>query len=172
VATGPQQTIRVTSGWRAGLTWLVLALFALYQVAGFTESRADGNGPFRKATGDHYWPVNWKMFTGMSKTHTIMEFEGRRDGKWVVLPMHEWYPARWESGYRWERPWVYRWRSLQVPFLSAACQHSGTPYVRLIQRSWDKTLGQQEQPRGKVREKLLRNWDCSSPFPMPSGRVL
>jgi len=160
-----------TQGVRAWLTWLALFFFALYQVAGFSESRAGGNGPLRALTGDYYWPVNWSMFTGLSKTHTIMEFEGVENGEWVRLPMEEWYPAHWESGYRWERPWVYKWPSLQRPFLAAACQHTDAPYVRIVQRSWNKVLGQAEQPRKKVREKLLRVWECDRPYPMPPGRV-
>lgn len=156
---------------KRAITAALLALFAAYQVIGFLESRESAQGWFTQNVGDVFWPVNWAMFTRLSKTHTVMDFEGLIDGRWQALPMAQWYPARWESGYRWERPAVYAYRSLQVAFLAAACQHTDARYVRLVQRSWNKTLGQREQPRGEVREKLLREWDCELPGPRVTGKV-
>jgi len=154
------------------LTTIGLALFGLYQLAGFVETMSDGNGPFREATGNYYWPARWKMFTNISWSHTVMDFEGWDDGEWVRLPMEEWYPAHWESGYRWERTPVYKYRTLQLPFLAAACEHADMPRVRLMQRSWNKKLGQREEPRGDVREKVLRVRECSDELALPAGKVL
>lgn len=153
------------------LTAILLGLFALYQAAGGYESRFNARGPITEAVGDIFWPINWRMFTTLSKSHSELSFEGYRDGGWERLPMEQWYPAHWESGYRWERPWVYEYRSLQEPFMVAACAHADTPAVRTVLRSWNKTLGQREQPKKNVREKLLRVWECGAPYSPPSGRV-
>jgi hypothetical protein len=150
--------------------WLVL--FALFQVGGLVTTVEGANNPIARVTGNIYWPIRWKMFTGLSRTHTVMEFEGWNGAAWELLPMEEWYPAQWESGYRWERTPVYTYRSLQVPFLAAACEHTDDSRVRLVQRSWNKTLGQREQPRKKVREKVLRVWECDREAPAPRGKVI
>lgn len=153
------------------VTAALLALFALYQIAGGIESRYSARGPISAAVGDVFWPINWRMFTTLSRSHSQARFEGLEGGQWVTLPMEQWFPAKWESGYRWERPWVYEYRTLQEPFLVAACERSGLPAVRMVLRSWNKRLGQREQPVEKPREKLLRTWTCGAPYSGPTGKV-
>lgn len=158
-------------GVRDAIAWAWLALFGAYQLAGFYESRHEARGPLTSAVGDVFWPINWRMFTGYSRSHTAVVFQGVEDGRWVDLPMEAWYPARWESGYRWERPWVYRSGELVTAFLDAACARSGSPATRLVKKTWRKTLGQMEQPERDVKLELLGTRRCDSPRRLPGGVV-
>ncbi len=156
---------RVVFGW----AWLVL--FAVYQAAGLYESRHEARGPLTETFGDVFWPINWRMFTGYNKTHTQILFLGQDGDLWVELPMERWYPARWESGYRWERPWVYSSGELKRSFLAAACQRSGMSAVRMVKKTWPKTLGSLEQPERDVKYTDLGALTCSGDYPLPRGRI-
>jgi hypothetical protein len=148
---------------------IFLALLIAYEVIAFADQkglRAPGwLKPF-------LWPAQWKMFTPLNQRQSEIVFEGLFDGQWRPLPMHEWYPARWESGYRWERKPFYERRSRQVPFAAAACRESGAEKVRIIRVRWLKTLGSFDQPPKKRNRKTLLTWDCSDEPPQATGRVL
>ena len=162
---------------------LIAALFFLvvyggYHLACVVQYRDFGANwrPSRVLGTNVFWFARWKMFTGLSTYHTVPEFQGRSIdletqlmSEWVPLPMAEWFPARWESGYRWERPAVYNRANLQVKFLELACDRSGTDEVRMVLHKWKATLGQREQPVRRYSRKNLRTLRCGEPSSPAKG---
>ncbi len=157
--------VRIMFGW----AWL--ALFGAYQAAGFYESRQEARGPLTEAVGDIFWMINWRMFTGYNKTHTQILFMGQEGQTWRELPMETWYPARWESGYRWERPWVYSSGELKRAFLEAACARSGVTATKMVKKTWSKTLGSLAQPEKNVKFSDLGTIRCTGERTLPRGRI-
>ncbi len=162
---------------RAGLHRLVatvfLATFAAYQVAAFGEFRKWFKPRLSHQIGNIFWASNWKMFTYKSRYHVALVFEGRHQGgEWTELPMHEWYPARWESGYRWDRPAVRRYGQIQEQFLHLACQKSGMDQTRMLAHRWKKRLRSMKQHKRNHKTALIKTWICSRTPRTPSGQVL
>jgi len=157
--------------------WLAvvfLMLFGGYHLACFVQYRDFSKGwrPSSFVGTNLFWFARWKMFTGLSTYHTVPEFQGRSHEhgmEWETLPMDEWYPARWESGYRWERPPVYKLARLQDAFLNLACERSGAQEVRMILHRWKATLGQREQPKRKYTKKQIRTFVCGDEIRRPKG---
>jgi hypothetical protein len=155
-----------------------LLIFGGYHVACVLQYRDLGLDwrPSEMVGKNVFWFARWKMFTGLSTYHTVPDFQGRSFedstqlmGEWTSLPMAEWYPARWESGYRWERPAAYNRSNVQVKFLELACERSGATQVRLVLRKWKATLGQREQPIKRYSEKALGVLPCDRKGPMAKG---
>ena len=147
-----------------------LVLFGGYHLACVIQYRefSEGWRPSEIVGVNWFWFARWKMFTGLSTYHTVPEFQARSFdetvqlmGEWEPIPMEEWFPARWESGYRWERPSAYNRPNVQVKFLELACERSGADFVRLVLHKWKATLGQREQPVRKYRQKDLGVLDCT-----------
>lgn len=146
-----------------------LMVFGAYHTACFLQYR-DLPPQFTPSTytgKNVFWFARWKMFTGLARYHTAAEFQGKFFdpntqvvSDWTFLPMDEWYPARWESGYRWERPAVYNRPNVQVKFLEVACERSGATTVRMLKHRWKATLGQREQPKKKYKIEELGVLDC------------
>ena len=162
---------------RTGLTRLLGTVFLLtylaYHVVSFGEFRRWFRPPMSLQTANIYWPNNWKMFTHKAKYHVAIAFEGRDpDGDWESLPMERWYPARWESGYRWDRPAARRYGQIQEQFLHLACQKSGKTQTRMVQKRWKKRMGRMSQPMRRVQSKVLKTWACHKTPRQPKGRVL
>jgi hypothetical protein len=162
---------------RTGLTRLLgtalLLGFTAYQLATFGEFRRWFQPPLSRQTANIYWASNWRMFTHKARYHVALDFQGRsEDGDWTTLPMARWYPARWESGYRWDRRAVRRSRQIQEQFLHLACERSGMEQTRMVQQRWKKRRGRLEQPRRKVESKVLLTWTCGRRPRAPKGRVL
>jgi hypothetical protein len=153
------------------MAWVWLLLFGAYQLAGAHESAQGARGELTAAIGDIFWMVNWRMFTGFSRSHTAILFYGFDGQTWRELPMEQWYPARWESGYRWERPWVYGSGELIRAFLGAACARSGDQATRMVKKTWHKTLGQAEQPDDDAKLTVLGTLPCTGERELPRGRV-
>ena len=155
-----------------------LAIWTSYHVAGFLDQRV-WMGDLRPSVvlgWNVLWPANFHMFTNRSTKHTEPVFEGffpEPDGDqpagWRPLPMAEWYPARWESGYRWERPPVYKYSEASVPFLIAACEKSGALATRLVLEKWKARLGRMDQPKRNPTREARRDWDCALKGPKPQG---
>lgn len=146
-----------------------LLVFGGYHLACVVQYRdfAKNWRPSQLTGTNVFWFARWKMFTGLSTYHTVPEFQGRSFdpetqlmGEWEPLPMSDWFPARWESGYRWERPAVYNRPNIQVKFLELACDRSGTDQVRLVLHKWKATLGQREQPVRRYSRKDLGVIPC------------
>lgn len=163
------------------LAALVLTLWGAFHVAAFVDQREwIGDLRPRDVVGlNVFWVGNFHMFTGQSTKHSEPVFQGyfptadeNGPAGWRDLPMAEWYPARWESGYRWERPPVYKYDSARVPFLVAACQRSGAQSTRIVLDKWSMKLGTMEQPKKNAKRKLIRTWDCDLGGPRHSGRRL
>jgi len=152
--------------------------FGAYHIACFIQYR-DIPAQYKASayTGSNvFWFARWKMFTGLSRYHTVPEFQGRTFdertqvmSEWTSLPMEEWYPARWESGYRWERPAVYTRPNVQVKFLELACERSGASVVRLLKHRWKATLGQRDQPKRNHKIEELGVLDCRRRSAKPRG---
>ena len=160
------------------LSLLFLVAFGGYHVACGLQYRdfMANMRPSRLVGQNVFWMARWKMFTGLSTYHSVPEFQGRKFdfaqeemSQWTPLPMAEWYPARWESGYRWERPAVYTRRNVRARFLKLACDRSGSDHVRLVKHRWKATLGQREQPRKKYRMDILGGMNCSIELPPHKG---
>lgn len=134
---------------------LVLVAVALYEIACFTDNlQMLDHQPLRFPKGS--WPAIWQMFTLKSDGQENVWYEGRYGTTWVKLPMDEWYPAEWESGYRWERAaWTHE---RVVPYLQAACERSGAQEVRAVRLAWKRRLGSAAQfPRdGKLSVRGTR----------------
>lgn len=162
---------------RTGLTRLLgtvfLLSFAAYQVGTFGEFRRWFQPSLRSRTANIYWASNWRMFTHEARYHVVLDFQGRTGNEdWVTLPMHRWYPARWESGYRWDRPAARRSRQIQEQFLHLACEKSGVAQTRMVSKRWKKRKGSMKQPMRREKTKVLRTWDCSKTPRTPKGRIL
>ena len=157
---------------------MFLIVYGGYHFACVVQYRDFGEGwrPSRIVGTNVFWFARWKMFTGLVTYHTVPEFQGRSlnpatemMGEWESLPMADWYPARWESGYRWERPAVYKRSKIQVKFLELACERSGTDEVRMVLHKWKATLGQREQPFHQYRRKDLDVLQCGQTSTPPKG---
>ena len=162
---------------RTGLTRLLgtafLLTFAAVQVAAFGDFRGWFEPRLRHRVGNILWANHWRMFTHKTRYHLSIVYEGRMaGGEWSELPMHEWYPARWESGYRWDRPPVRRTGQIQEQFLHLACQKSGMDQTRMLTHRWKKRWGKMAQPKRKVEVTMLKTWHCGRPPRTPRGRAL
>jgi len=155
-----------------------LLIFAGYHTACFIQYREFAREwrPSKLVGQNVFWFARWKMFTGLSTYHSVPEFQGvffdedtQLMSEWTHLPMAEWYPARWESGYRWERPAAYSRPNVQVKFLELACERSGAKAVRMVMHKWKATLGQREQPRRRYSQKELGGIRCGKRSPDPKG---
>ncbi len=124
----------------------------------------------RLMTGVEDWPANWRMFTFKDTTQVFVDFEGQTadDGDhWQRLPMERWLPARWESGFRWDKG-NYNNAEAQRGWLRVACARANeeayraTPMVRTraVVVHWRKTTGQAWQPEKDRSEKVLGEMAC------------
>ena len=116
----------------------LLVALASYELVCFSDNiQMLEHRPLRFA--DVTWPMIWQMFTLKSDGQENIWYEGRYGDVWVKLPMAEWFPAAWESGYRWERAASTRQRV--GPYLEAACARSDADEVRAVRRVWKRRLG-------------------------------
>ncbi|MAY81057.1 MAG: hypothetical protein CL930_09765 [Deltaproteobacteria bacterium] len=160
------------------LALMVLLVFGGYHVACFVQYR-DFAHTWRPSllTGTNvFWLARWKMFTGLSTWHTEPEFQVRyidtESGElsdWTHFPMAERYPARWESGYRWERPAVYKRQNVLEKFLELPCRQDNVVVVRMIKHRWKATLGQLEQPKKRYKSEPVGGLRCDQSLPSPKG---
>ncbi len=154
------------------LSWIWLGAFAFYQAGAFYAAQHEVPPPLRRICGNLLWPADWHMFAFPSRFHTKVEFQGYKDGAWKRLPMENWYPTHWESGYRWERRPVYDYASRQIAFLRAACGKSGDDKARLVRFRWRKTPGAPIQNKIGIRSDVLMTLDCHDMPPEPRVKVL
>lgn len=123
--------------FRRFLAPVVLALFAGWELLCFSDNLQRLEKSPQRFPGVT-WPATWQMFTFKASGQESLAFEGRFGSVWVPIPMEEWYPARWESGYRWEAAASQKAR-LQ-PFLQVACERSGATETRMVRHVWKRTL--------------------------------
>lgn len=153
---------------------LFLLLFTTFHLYSFAETITPKyqilNHPVLRTLR---WTGLWVMFTYKSGRHKTMTFEAYQNEEWKRLPMEEWYPTKWESGYRWERRPVYASKSRQLPFAHAACERSGSSAVRIVMYQWRKTVGQKEQPMENPRTTVLNTFRCEDiERYLPSPRII
>ncbi len=147
----------------------LLAVFTAYHALAFWHAQYPP-APLADLLGRMYWPSNWSMFTRYTRRHSRIVVQGSFDGQWRRLPMEQWFPMLWDTGYRWERTMVTRSVSLQRAFLWAACERSGgAAEVRFVRYSWPRRLGQMDQRMRRARHQIMRVWPCNRPVP-PMGR--
>lgn len=179
------QTVRV----------LLLAGLALYNVATFHENllkyASTENAPIVAAlprwlrgpwlTGVQAWPANWRMFTFKDPSQVFVDFEGwvpaptaagdpdEAGGYWVRLPMERWYPARWESGYRWDKGGVEN-PAARKGWLHGACDHANeeatrggaaVTKTRAVVLHWAKSTGRSWQPQKQRKARVLGGLACT-----------
>ena len=123
-----------------------------------------------------YWLANWSMFTNRGRNQRKLEVTFRRteDGEWKRINMARWFPARWESGLRFERKEFMRSPARLRVLASALCARMDASdavrmpmTVRFTEVSWRKTLGSHAQPKRRVRRQQRLEWDCADPPPSP-----
>ena len=140
---------------------LMLALFAVYQVAAVVDSVGDDPGPLAsRLGGDWFWAARWQMFTGVERSVSRARFEVSDDGgTWRTLALEEALPAKWESGYRWERPAMWHNKGFRMIWESEACRVSGAKYSRVIRERRTKVLGQDTLAQTPT-EELMESYPC------------
>jgi hypothetical protein len=151
----------------------VLVLFAGYQLAAFVASRAQAGSWLATDVAPIVRPAYWHFFTVARTEQVALHFEAHDGGMWREIPMDEWFPARWESGPRWNALGFGRDVGLapltrdervasEQAFLQAACARSEQERTRLVLVRWAKTLGPPPPGAGPA----------GSPPPRPFTRVL
>ena len=149
-----------------------LGLFLAFQVAAFVNSRAGGHSTLDRLIGPVDRLAYWHFFTVARKQHTAYRFEGSDGTEWRALPMEKWFPARWESGYRWyalggsrdvalPMPNKARATAIQQAFLEGACERSALHETRLVQVVWKKVLGAEQRQPTTPETKVMATRTCS-----------
>lgn len=117
---------------------------------------------------------NWQMFTSGSRSHGAAEAEAEIGGRWEPVDLDALYPTRWDSGPRYARSAVRRNATRMKILAASVCErHPGKPArVRLYDVGWKVTIGQIEQKRTGETRKLMADWRCGDPSPMPKGYLL
>ena len=146
---------------RRGLQHLALLAFAVYQAVGVYLAVNPFPHPDEDPPGKVVSLVIWKMFAPYDPTDWRVDFEGQDGEGWTPLPMLEWVPETPDGGILWEKAMILRSPSFRLPFLRAACQHSGRPAVRAVWRSWPKVPGQPPSTAPITREKVLATLSCA-----------
>jgi hypothetical protein len=133
------------------LPTLFLVLFGAWELVCWSDNVQLLTGQHRRFSA-WTWPATWQMFTRKATWQESLTFEGRYGTEWVRLPMEEWLPSRWESGWRWEAAGQ---KQEMRPFLVYACEASGAAEVRVVRHLWKRRLGSADQserdPRVDVR---------------------
>ena len=160
------------------LALLVLILFGGYHTACFLQYRDFSRSwrPSLLVGTNVFWLARWKMFTGLSTWHSVPEFQARfidmETGElsdWEHVPMEEMYPARWESGYRWERPAVYKIPHVRNKFMELACERDDAVLVRMVMHKTKATPGRLVQPRRRYKQDIVGGFRCGTELPGPKG---
>ena len=165
------------------LRLFALALLGAYNLAtfhdvavGYAEEREVPNfasvpKSIRQAwlTPTQAWPAKWRMFTFFDHKQIFVDFEGWDGAQWVRLPMERWFPARWDSGYRWDKGNINSGAARRA-WLGDACKHANeeagadgsAPIVKARAGvvSWEKTPGKSWQPQKDPTLKVLGEVAC------------
>lgn len=140
-----------TVPWSRWVQLALLASFASFQLLAYAASRGGPGSWLAKVMGPLGRLGYWHFFTVARADQVALRFDGF-DGSWRSLAMDEWFPARWESGPRWNALGFGRDVGLpplsredrvasEQAFLEAACRRSGLQRTRLVQLSWKKRPG-------------------------------
>lgn len=118
------------------------------------------------------WPAKWQMFTFIDYEQVFVNFEGWDGAAWVRLPMERWFPARWESGYRWDKGGTNN-PAARAAWLDAACRHANeeagagaspaalvVEKVRVNEVRWKKTPGRSWQAQRSPRTRTVGERQC------------
>ncbi|GDX79140.1 hypothetical protein LBMAG42_09510 [Deltaproteobacteria bacterium] len=120
-----------------------LALFAVFHLACAVDSIGQEPGVLGARLGDWFWPARWHMFTVVEHRVSRARFEVSIDAKnWIPYPMEKDLPARWESGYRWERPSLWKYPEFAKAWLVEACVWTRARFARLVRERRTKVLGE------------------------------
>ncbi len=128
-----------------------------------------------------FWFARWSMFTYRNRTQVDVDAEVRYDREWQRINLPEFFPARWDSGYRYTRTGFRRSRHKMSVLGAALCDrmeaspdHERPTEVRFTEVTWRKRLGRVEQPRpDNANVRPLVTWQCDDPRPpLPQGRRL
>lgn len=169
---------RTTPGWlRVPALVFCLALSTLF-FSSFLKCKDDVSGVWLDRYPWVHWMSNWSMFTPRNRWQKAVDIEYQSDGDWHAVDGMDYFPTRWESGFRWDRT-SFRDSSTKMRTLGAAfcgrmtadLESPSPDRIRFIEVKWKKTRGQLEQPRERwVRYKLLHDHRCGDPAPSgPKG---
>ncbi len=164
----------------------LLALLGAYNLATFHDV-AVGYGEEREVpqmaslpkalrqswlTPTQAWPAKWRMFTFFDHKQVFVDFEGWDGTRWVRLPMERWFPARWDSGFRWDKGNINS-SGARRGWLNEACKHANeeaadgakadAPAITKVRANtvtWEKTPGKQWQPQKNPGSKSLGEVTC------------
>lgn len=176
----PASDVRTTPGWVRPIVLAVLlataGYFGLCYRFALNKDRPDGGWTHWQAYG--LWFGGWQMFTTRDRNHAVLEAVGLVDGAWVPIDLEGLFPARWESGYRFDRSSFRRSRSRMAVLAAATCGRMAAhpdltepSQLKFFEIKWRKTLGSAEQPRTKVVvNREVMDWRCGRPVNLPNGR--
>lgn len=115
--------------------------------------------------------MGWKMFTEKSTRGTDhrAEVQFERNGPFRRVELHDHFPSRWGSGYRYSR---FRDRRRLTMVAAALCHRLETPAhaVRIYQVRWHLKAGTTE--RVEPTEQLIARHRCNQPLVGGAGRVI
>ncbi|MEC7946805.1 MAG: hypothetical protein VX265_04510 [Myxococcota bacterium] len=174
----PERDARTTPGWlRAPALVFCIALGSLFFSA-FLKCKDDFGAVWLDAYPWVHWMSNWSMFTPRNRWQKAVDIEFQSGGAWHPVDGMDYFPTRWESGFRWDRTSFrnssVKMRTLGAAFCARMTADDAAPVpdrVRFIEVKWRKTRGQLAQPRDRwVRYKLLHDHRCGDPPPSgPQG---
>lgn len=164
---------RTTPGWARIPILLGLGLLAAYFLGGWAFALGAPRPAWAVKLGDIWWLGNWQMFTLTDREARLFVAEAEVDGTWQRFDMQALFPARWESGHRFNRSsWLGRPAVMRVVGQATCGRHPDAPTrVRFYQLRWRKRLGRSPLPppeQARVSEPFT--WDCARAVALPRGR--
>ena len=177
----PSRDARTTPPWLRGPALALCLGLALLFGSAWYETLDDTPRTWIGRRPGLYWASNWSMFTNRNRKHRMLRASARyiEDGDWERVYLVQWFPARWESGLRFDRTSFTNSPSRMRTLAAALCgrmaahpEHAAPHEVRFTLVTWRKTLGSRQQPRKRrVRRRKLLEWECGRTPPRPpSGR--
>lgn len=169
MAPGPLRS-RTTHGWLRVPVLVALAALAFVFASAFLNTKDDFGGTWVRRYPAIHWLAGWSMFTNRNRSQVAVDgfVRDSPEGDWERIRLGTYFPARWESGLRFDRSGFRNSRSrMQVVAASLCGRMAADPdvaqpqAVKFVKVSWKKTLGQQKQPRRKhVKKTELLVWEC------------
>lgn len=179
---GPQMPIEPPTDARTTPQFLripaVMLLFGLAALfEGAFEQNKDGGAPnWISRCPDLYWMSGWSMFTSRNRTQMMVTADAERAGAWSPVDLGALFPARWESGLRFERDWILASNPMMRAVAEAACGRMAArgeraERVRFNVARWRKRLGTTKQysKRRRLKEETAIVWTCGDPVTRVPG---
>lgn len=164
---------RTTPAWARLPVLAGLAVLAAYFVACWSFALGAERPAWAERVGEVWWVGNWQMFTVTDVDARLFVAEAEVDGAWQPVDIQALFPARWESGHRFNRAaWLGRPSVLRVVGQATCRRHPERPTrVRFYGLRWKKKLGRSPLPPPRnARSTEPFEWDCARTVALPKGR--